>query len=170
VNDAAMLLLYAAIVALVLVRQFVRRTVSARAFIWVAVLVGYGALGTAATSAGPVAPRVAVLALELLISVAFGLARGRTMRVWRDAAGTAWRQGNVPTLLLWLATILSRLALAALAELALHVPFNPGSVLLGFGVTLAAQQVVVMNRARALPATPATATGLPRTTGDRTGR
>ncbi len=152
VNHSYELLVYAAVVALILVRQFVRRTVSMRAFVWVAVLIGYGALVTAATPAGPVAARAAVLAVELLISVGFGLARGRTMRVWRDPAGTAWRQGNARTFLLWVLTILSRLGLAALAEVAFQLPFNPGSALLGFGVTLAAQQVVILARSRTLPA------------------
>jgi hypothetical protein len=155
VTNAAVLLVYVAVIGFVLVRQFVKRTVSARGFILVAVLVADGAVNLAIVPGGPVGAGIAVLALELPISVGFGVVRGYAMRVWRDDAGVAWRQGNVRTLVWWLLTILSRLALGAVAGVGWHVPFNGGSVLLGFGVTLAAQQVVLLKRARAL--SPATA-------------
>ncbi|MEV8038926.1 hypothetical protein [Streptomyces sp. NPDC086182] len=56
------------------------------------------------TSAG-----VAFLVAGLVVSVAAGILRGRTMPMWRDAGGRLYRKGGRVTLLLWLATVFVKL-------------------------------------------------------------
>ncbi|MBZ4323014.1 hypothetical protein [Streptomyces huiliensis] len=136
------------ITGLVLFLQFRARRVRAVMFVWVALLTARGLLppGPARmTAAG-----VAFLVVGLAVSALFGLLRGRTMPLWRDRDGVVWRRGDAVTLRLWLLTIGARLALTGVEYALFGEPFDGGAFLLGFGLTLAVQQVVLMRRGRAL--------------------
>ncbi|KAB7844338.1 hypothetical protein [Streptomyces mobaraensis] len=136
------------IVGLVLFLQFRARRVRAVAFVWVALLVGRGLLppGPARTTAAG----LAFLAVGLVVSAVFGWLRGRTMPLWRDRDGVVWRRGDSVTLRLWLLTIGARFALTGVEYALFHEPFDGGSLLLGLGLSLAVQQMVLMRRGRAL--------------------
>ena len=49
-----------------------------------------------------------LLAVSAALSLGLGVWRGQTIKVWRDADGTWWRQGSVRTLALWGALIFAR--------------------------------------------------------------
>ncbi|MGI5340432.1 hypothetical protein ACQEVS_25070 [Streptomyces sp. CA-181903] len=135
------------ITGLVLFLQFRARRVRAVMFVWVALLTARGLLppGPARTTAAG----LAFLAVGLVVSAVFGWLRGRTMPLWRDRDGVVWRRGDSVTLRLWLLTIGARFALTGVEYALFDEPFNGGSFLLGFGLTLAVQQVVLMRRGRA---------------------
>lgn len=84
---------------------------------------------------------------DLGLAVITGVIRAPAVRIFaRD--GTLWRQGGPLTVALWLASIGARLGIGALAA---HQGAGAGvadSVLLSFGVTLAAQYAVLGLRAR----------------------
>ncbi|MGW5362479.1 hypothetical protein [Actinopolymorpha pittospori] len=143
------LLLIVGVTAVILVSQFSTRPVRTLTYLWVALLLARGCVppGPArATGAG-----IAFLVLGLVVSAVFGYARGRTMPMWRDAAGRLCRRGGRVTLLLWLATLAARLGLGALAVLAFGEPFNGDALWLGVGVTLGVQQVVMTYYGRRVP-------------------
>ncbi|MEV4317135.1 hypothetical protein [Actinocrispum sp. NPDC049592] len=137
--------LIAGITAFVVVRQFTVREVNSRMYIWIALLIVRGVVppGPARmTVAG-----IAFLVAALVISVVFGVLRGTTMPMWRGEAGKVLRRGGRVTLVLWLATILVRLALGGWAQVQFGEPFNVDALWLGIGVTLAVQQFVMTRRA-----------------------
>ncbi|GAA4213332.1 hypothetical protein [Actinocatenispora rupis] len=136
-------------VGFVLVRQFTVRRVTAAQFLWVVVLLGIGFVPPGpgrATVAG-----AGLLAVGTVLSAALGLARGAVMPLWRAADGTVVRRGDVRILLLWLATIVARLLVSGVAVVGFGEPVLVGALWLGFGVTLGAQQIVLLRRARRLP-------------------
>jgi hypothetical protein len=91
------------------------------------------------------------LVAGLVVSVAAGILRGRTMPMWRDAGGRLYRKGGRVTLLLWLATVFVKLGLGVIAEAAFDEPFNGNALWLGLGITLGAQHLVMTHYARRLP-------------------
>lgn len=133
----------------VVIRQFTVREVNSNMYIWIAVLVVRGLFppGPARlTGAG-----IGFLIASLVISVIFGIVRGTTMPMWRDETGKLLRKGGKMTLVLWLLTIVTRLALGGWAELQFGEPFNANALWLGMGVTLAAQQLIMTRRGAAMP-------------------
>lgn len=149
-TTTAQALLIAAVVALVVVRQFRTRPVRPRMYVWVLVLVllGLAPPGPAtATAAG-----IGVLAATLAVSVGFGWWRGSAMPIWRDATGRVWRRGGRLLLLLWLATVATRIGVEAFARGVLHEPFRLPALYLGFGVTIGVQHLVTSHRGARLPA------------------
>jgi hypothetical protein len=142
------LLFAAAITAVIIVSQFSARPVRPLTYLWVALLIVRGCAppGPARmTAAG-----VAFLVAGLLVSVVFGVLRGRTMPMWRDSSGRLYRKGGLVTLLLWIATLSARLGLGVFAELVLGEPFNGKAVWLGIGVTFGVQQLVMTHHGRRL--------------------
>ncbi|WP_214415302.1 hypothetical protein [Sphaerisporangium fuscum] len=95
---------------------------------------------------------VALLAVELVVAVGFGVLRARTVRVWRDEDGVLWSRGTGWTMLGWLASVLARVGIYAVGQ-ALGLPQPPTTMLVFMGVTVGTQAFVVARRARALPAT-----------------
>ncbi|MEW2398137.1 hypothetical protein [Streptomyces sp. NPDC046862] len=143
------LLLIVGITAVILVSQFSARPVRSLAYLWVALLIVRGCVPpgpSRTTSAG-----VAFLAAGLVVSVVAGVLRGSTMPMWRDAGGRLYRKGGRVTLLLWLATVVVKLGLGAIAEAAFGEPFNGNALWLGLGVTLGAQQLVMTYYGRRVP-------------------
>ncbi|MEU5594981.1 hypothetical protein [Streptomyces sp. NPDC020298] len=142
------LLLIVGITAVVMVSQFSARPVRPLAYLWVALLLARGCVppGPSRTTAAG----VAFLVAGLVVSVAAGVLRGRTMPMWRDASGRLYRKGGRVTLVLWLATVVVKLGLGAIAEVAFGEPFNDDALWLGLGVTLGAQQLVMTYYGRRL--------------------
>lgn len=137
------------ITVLVIGLQFTTRPVRWQAWIWVVLCVARGLVppGPArATTAG-----IALLVASLLASALFGAVRGRTMPMWRGRDGVVYRRGGGVTLLLWLATIATRLVFAAVGHAVFDEPVDLDAVWLGLGVTLAAQHLVMTRRAGRLP-------------------
>ncbi len=83
---------------------------------------------------------------SLLLGVLLGGWRATTVRVWWDGR-QAMRQGSSRTVWLWLVSIGSHLAIAALAH-GRAATADQDATLLYLGVTLAVQQVVLLARAR----------------------
>jgi hypothetical protein len=71
--------------------------------------------------------------------------------MWRTDSGQVFRRGDRLTLGLWVLTIAVRLALAVAENLVDHAPFNANALWLGAGVTLGAQQLVMLWRAPRIP-------------------
>ncbi|MFF4020134.1 hypothetical protein [Streptomyces sp. NPDC001843] len=143
------LLLIVGITAVIVVSQFSARPVRPLTYLWVALLIARGCVppGPSRTTAAG----VAFLVAGLVVSAVAGVLRGRTMPMWRDADGRLHRKGGRTTLLLWLATVVVKLGLGAVAEAAFGEPFNGDALWLGLGVTLGVQQLVMTRHGRRLP-------------------
>jgi hypothetical protein len=89
------------------------------------------------------------LVVQGVVSVAVGMARGATVRVY-EQNGYAWAKYRPVTLLLWVASIAGRFALeaAAIASGAGRTAMT-SSVMLMFGLSLAAESLIVLPRAYA---------------------
>jgi hypothetical protein len=146
------LLFVLGVVTVIVISQFTARPVRSLTYLWVALLIVRGCVppGPASTTVAG----IAVLLAGLLISVLFGILRGRTMPMWRDDTGRLYRKGGRITLLLWLATLASRLLLGAFAQVTFHEPFNLNALWLGIGVTFGTQQIIMTLRGRRVPAAP----------------
>jgi hypothetical protein len=90
---------------------------------------------------------IACIAASGLIVAAIGALQGRSMRL-ESRGGTLWGQLPVKDLWLWLALVLSRMAMTALAyALHAHVAASTEPILLLLGVNRLAQAAVVASRA-----------------------
>jgi len=89
------------------------------------------------------------LVIQGAVSVAIGLARGTTIRLY-ERDGYLWARYRPITLLLWLASIVGRIALeaAAVASGADKTAMT-SSMMLMFGASLAAESLIVLPRAYA---------------------
>lgn len=144
-------------VGFVLVRQFTVRRVTPAQFVWVAVLLGFGFAppGPArATVAG-----VVLLVAGSAISAVLGVVRGALMPLWRGPDGRVVRRGDVRILALWGVTVVARLLVSAVGVVGFGEPVHVAALWVGFGVTLGAQQVVLLRRAHRLPKTVAAPAG-----------
>ena len=144
----------AALVLFIIYRQLMTRPVEARQLVVLPLFLAV--LGLINLNKEPLATSAAVTALvaSLASAVAFGLARGVSMRVWQDA-GSVLRQGAPLTLALWIIAIALRIGIGALAHragVAQSVTF--GELPLFLGVTLAAQNLVIWMRAQAIGVSP----------------
>ncbi|AGL16051.1 hypothetical protein [Actinoplanes sp. N902-109] len=147
--DEAVLLLVLAILVLVVARQLTARRVRPVAYLWVVLLIA-----RACVPPGPAMTTLAgigVLIVGLLGSVAFGILRGATISLWRDEDGRLYRKGGRVTVLLWLATIVTRVLISAIGMAVFNQPFNLNAIWLGLGVTLGAQHAATMYRGRLIP-------------------
>ena len=93
---------------------------------------------------------LATMVVSALLGAAFAVARGFTVRIWRDEQGTAWSRGTAMTLVLWI------VGLAAHVGLDMVAGHGAGSatIVLYIGTMLLAQLVVVQWRVRSIPAAP----------------
>jgi hypothetical protein len=93
---------------------------------------------------------MASMAASALVGVGFAVARGFTVRIWRDEAGTLWSRGTAATLVLWIAGLAAHVGLDLLAG---HGA-GSATIVLYIGTMLLAQLLVVQWRARSLTAAP----------------
>jgi hypothetical protein len=132
-----------AVLVVVVRLQLITRRVRAQNFVGAAIYVGLG-LATGVT------PNTArgdeFLVMGLIVSAVFGVWRGLATKVWLDSSGTFWRRGGVPVLVIWFLTVAARLGLSYYAQARYSVPIAVGDLWLGFGVTIAVQNVVILMR------------------------
>lgn len=144
----------AALVLFIIYRQLGRRPVEGRQLAVVPLVLAV--LGLYNLNKQPPATSAAVAALvaSLAGAVVFGLARGRSMRVWQEA-GSVLRQGAPLTAVLWIVSIALRIAIGAVAHRSgVAQSVTVGELPLFLGVTLAAQNLVIWTRAQALSVVP----------------
>jgi hypothetical protein len=98
---------------------------------------------------GSVVPRTALgvglLVLGLALALGFGVARGRVAKVWVGPGDQFWRRGTSWLLALWVASILVKVGLD-LGGSQMGAPIPGGDLFVELGVTLAAQNAVLLMR------------------------
>ncbi|HEY3561636.1 MAG TPA: hypothetical protein VGL05_29430 [Kribbella sp.] len=99
---------------------------------------------------------LAFFALECVVLLGFGLARGASVRLTHTDQGL-FQKGTAATLVLWLLTIALRIGTTfAAAALWPHSPVSQATIALTIGVTIGAQNAMVYRRALAMNAPLAT--------------
>lgn len=93
---------------------------------------------------------LAVMASSAAVGVAFAVARGLTVRIWRDEQGRLMSRGTAMTLVLWIVGLAVHVGLDMLAG---HGA-GSATIVLYIGTMLLAQLLVVQWRARSLTAAP----------------
>jgi len=144
--------LIAAVVVIVLVRQFQPQKVTEDARRWWALPVLLGFLALREPGLIDHDHRVtaaALLVVEILVGVATGAGWGWTSRVWTDASGAVWTQGAKTTAVVWAGAVACRAALAGVGALA-GVAQGSGPLMLSLAASLLLRGAVVMMRARGL--------------------
>ncbi|MGW7488596.1 hypothetical protein [Streptomyces sp. NPDC054786] len=148
-DDTVLILINVAVIlvitAIVIVSQFNAREVRAQTYLW-CVLLGLRGLLPPGPSEATVSG-ITFLVIGLAFSFGFGYYRGLTMPMWRDETGRLLRKGNRTTMILWVGNLLERLVLGAIAGVFFGEPFNGTGIWLSVGVTLAAQQWIMLRRA-----------------------
>jgi hypothetical protein len=135
-----------AIAALVIARQFsTRRVVSSWTLIPPIGLFVYGLTGIGSLDA----TGFALLGVNVLLALGFGVARASTMRIWTSSRGELLMRGTVLTLVLWALTIGARLGVYAVERSAgLGLPSTGAALLIPAAVTLGALIVAVYLRSQ----------------------
>jgi hypothetical protein len=164
VNIVIDVLLIGAAVVWILARQVQVGRVKPRLLWLVPLLLAFFGIRGLPSSTWHVPVDLGLLAVGAVISIGLGIWRGQTIRVWRDADGTWWRQGSALTLVLWGALIVARgLLYGAGVAVGHREATNLGAILVVLALSFAAQNAVTalrMNAAQPLaggqPAEPAT--------------
>ena len=154
----ANVLLIGVAVVWILARQVQRAPVKPR-LLWLAPLIlAYFGIRSLPASTWHVPAVLGLLLLSAAVSVGLGVWRGQTIRVWREADGTWWRQGSALTLVLWGALLVVRGLLYALDAATGHRDASGlGAILVTLALSFAAQNTVTalrMNGARPLSSGP----------------
>jgi hypothetical protein len=143
-------LLIAAAVVWILARQVRVTPVKPRLLWLVPLLLAFFGIRSLPASTWHVPADLALLAASAVISIGLGLWRGQTIRVWRDADGTWWRQGSTLTLVLWGALIAARgLIYGAGVAVGHREATNLGAILIVLALGFAAQNAVTALRMNA---------------------
>lgn len=148
--DITTALITVAIVGFVLYKQFTGRFVATggREATMPFVIIGIGVL-TVAAAHPPVTPvGIALLAGELVLAVALGVARGYAFRL-ESRDGWLYRRGSVALLAAWVATIAVRVGASLLGDGAGAGALLATSSALVFGASLAVQGLVLRRRVAA---------------------
>jgi len=143
-------LLIAAAVVWILARQVQVARVKPRLLWLTPLLLAFFGIRSLPSSTWHVPADLTLLAISAVISIGLGVWRGQTIRVWRDADGTWWRQGSALTLVLWGALIVAR-GLIYGAGVAVHhrEATNLGAILVVLALSFAAQNAVTALRMNA---------------------
>jgi len=144
--------IYAALIVFILYRQMSARPLRATLLVLIPLILAVFATqqlsGARATFD---AQLVAILGINIGLSVVLGLWRGTTFRLWVDA-GTPMIKGTALTLVTWGVLIATRLPSAFISHAAHYSQgFIVGELLLALCVTFAAQNVVIWARAARVP-------------------
>lgn len=134
-----------AVLGYVLHRQFSIKPLTTRTFLLVAILFFYG-ISSGLPTAGL---GVGLLLVSVLVSIGFGVWRGVSMRIWRASDGIVYHRGTALTITLWAITVAIKIALDGY-QLSVTHTITAGPIWLAMAVTLAVQQYVMTNRAKAL--------------------
>ncbi len=166
-STIANVLLIGIAVVWILARQ-VRRAQVKPWLLWLAPLIlAYFGIRALPAWTWHMAADLGLLLLSAAVSVGLGVWRGQTIRVWREADGSWWRQGSVLTLVLWGALLVARGVLYGLDAAVGHREASGlGAILVSLALSFAAQNAVTALRMNATqsaadgpPAAPETARG-----------
>lgn len=148
--------IYAALIVFIIYRQMSARPLRVALLVLLPALLALFAVQQIAGARVTVtAELVAILGINVVLSVVLGLWRGATFRLWNDSGGVMIR-GTVLTLVTWAVLIATRLPSIVVSH-AQNYPqgFVIGELLLALAITFAAQNVVIWLRAgRVLVAPP----------------
>lgn len=147
VNTAANILLIAAAVVWILARQVKPAPVKTRLLIAAPLIMAYFGIKNTPASTWKDTADLAFIAIGAVFSIALGLWRGTTIRVWRESDGSWWRAGSKYTLYLWGALLVVRALLAGAADATGHKPADGlGPILFSLALSFAAQSVIIATR------------------------
>jgi hypothetical protein len=154
-TSAAAVLLIAAAVTWILVRQLRTAPVKPRLLVLAPLALAYFGLRAVPMSLWQDTADLALVAVSGVVSASLGVWRGRTTAVWRDAQGIWWRRGSRLTLVLWGALFAARGVLYVVDRAAGHPEASGvGALLITLAVGFAAQNAVTAVRMTS-PARPA---------------
>ncbi len=105
-STVADVLLIGAAVIWVLARQVKVARVKPRLLVLAPLVLAFFGIRSLPASTWRMPADLALLAVSAALGL--GVWRGQTIKVWRDADGTLWRQGSVLTLVLWGVLIVAR--------------------------------------------------------------
>lgn len=148
--NLAQIVLIVFVAALVIGKRMTGRPVDARrSVVMPGVLAVYGLVVLHKSGAALTRTDLIWLVLQAAVSVVIGVARGCTIRLY-ERDGVVWARYRPITLLLWLGSIAARFALeaAAVASGADKAAMT-SSIMLLFGLSLAAESLIVLPRAHA---------------------
>jgi hypothetical protein len=163
VNNAANILLIAAAVVWILAKQVGPAPVKTRLLVAAPLIMAYFGIKNTPASTWKDEADLAFIAIGAVFSIALGLWRGTTIRVWRESDGSWWRAGSKYTLHLWGALLVVRAILVGAADSTGHKAADGlGPILVSLALSFAAQSVVIamrMSDASASTSAPASASG-----------
>jgi hypothetical protein len=114
------------------------------------ILLGLGVVSLSSVVHTASTGELAFLALEAVVVLGFGLARGATVRLTRTDQGL-YQKGTAATLILWLLTIALRIGTSfAAAALWPGSAVSRAAIMLTIGITIGAQNAMVYRRALAM--------------------
>ena len=155
VNIVVDVLLIGAAVVWILARQVQVGRVKPRLLWLTPLLLAFFGIRSLPSSTWHVPADLGLLAVSAVISIGLGIWRGQTIRVWRDADGTWWRQGSALTLVLWGALIVARGLIYGVGVGVGHrEATNLGAILVTLALSFAAQNAVTALRMTAAPPLP----------------
>jgi hypothetical protein len=143
------IVLVIAAVAWILFKQVQPAPVKPRLLVIVPVVLAYFGITTTAAKTWSNSADLLLVILGAAISVALGIPRGATIRVWATNDGRWWRQGSKTTLVLWGALFVARGVLYVIAEGSGHrAASGVGPLLLALALSFGAQNVVIAVKLR----------------------
>jgi hypothetical protein len=149
VNLVADILLIVLAVGWILFKQVRPAPVKTRLLVIVPVILAYFGITTTAAKTWSNSPDLLLIVLGAAISVALGLPRGSTIRVWLGDDGRWWRQGSKATLALWGALFVARGGLYLAAQATGHqAASGVGPLLFALAISFAAQNAVIAIKMR----------------------
>lgn len=142
--------LVSCLVVFAIARQFMTRPVAQPLpYVLPVAILGYGVYGLAQQPALGWA-ELAALGVSVALSVGLGVARGASMRVWIDGSGRALTKATLLTLVLWIVSILAKVALNFFAASQTRTVPNVAELCIIAGTTVGAQAAVIWLRSLAL--------------------
>ncbi|MEU6850109.1 DUF1453 domain-containing protein [Actinacidiphila alni] len=141
----------AAVVAWVIVRQLRPRKVTGGRRWWLipAVLVFMGLRQHGLIDPEHRQGAIGLMAVELLIAAAMGVAWAWSTRVWTEKDGAVWVQGGKATIGVWVAGVGARVALYGVGA-AMGIHQETGSFMIGLAATLLIRTGVLVWRAQSV--------------------
>ncbi|HWD83203.1 MAG TPA: hypothetical protein VG497_30090 [Kribbella sp.] len=125
-------------------------------FVMPAILLGVGVVSLASVAHTVTTGQLAFLALEAVVLIGLGFARGASVRLTPTDRGL-FQKGTAATLVLWLLTIGLRIGTTfAAAAIWPHSTVGQAAIALTIGLTIGAQNAMVYRRALAMDVAPAT--------------
>jgi len=107
----------------------------------------YVAISEHGSAAGAVA--IIWIVASLVVAALLGIVRATTVKVWRDAAGVAWRKGTAVTIILWIVALGIHFGFEfAIDHASTIATLGSATILLYLAVSMGIQREVVRQRAQ----------------------